>query len=222
VIGGPAKPIAQAVRNGQIIPQSGGLNPATVSGMLRGKQMSLPRSIHIIAQCGHCLKSALMTKNEHNISLNSLLCQECGGRCCQGSPGIWIDPERFFALFFSGKRVGLSQLRERLPGLGLVLWENSDVPIPAPRSLSSGCAFLEEDGCRFPASERPCQCLALIPDKTALELQTGCPCRLPADFSLETGRQRWQDYWRAADTIASLTLCQTGDKIDLALPPEDL
>jgi hypothetical protein len=161
-----------------------------------------------------------MTENEQNVSLNLLLCQECGGRCCQGSPGIWIDPERFFALFFSGQRVTLDQLRERLPDLGLVLWENLGAPIPAPRSLSSGCAFLGENGCRFSVSERPCQCLALIPDKTTLELQTGCPCRLPADFSRETGRQRWQDYWQTVDTISPSTLCQTEDKIDFALPSE--
>ena len=163
-----------------------------------------------------------MTENEQNISLDLLLCQACGGRCCQGSPGIWIDPERFFALFFSGKQVTLDQLRERLPDLGLVLWENSGVPIPAPRSLSSGCAFLEEDGCRFSVTERPCQCLSLRPDKTALELQSGCPCQLPADFSRETGRQRWQNYWRASDALSASTLCQTGDKIDLAMPSEGL
>ena len=158
-----------------------------------------------------------MTENEQNVSLNLLLCQECGGRCCQGSPGIWVDPERFFALFFSGRKVTLDQLRERLPELGLVLWENSGVPIPAPRSLSSGCAFLGADGCRFSVAERPCQCLALIPDETTLEQQEGCLCRLPDNFSRETGRQRWQDYWQT-----SSTLCQTGDEIDFAVPSEGL
>lgn len=163
-----------------------------------------------------------MIENEQTISLNLLLCQECGGRCCQGSPGIWIDPERFFALFFSGKQVTLDQLSERLPALGLVLWENSGVAIPAPRSLSSGCVFLEKNGCRFSVTERPCQCLALTPDKKILEFQTGCPCRLPANFSLETGMQRWQDYWLTSDTISPSTLCQTGDKIDLPIPSEGL
>lgn len=148
-----------------------------------------------------------MAENEQHFSLDLSLCTECGGRCCQGSPGIWIDPERFLVLFFSGMRVTLDQLRKRLPDLGLVLWENSGVPIPAPRSLSSGCAFLEEDGCQFAVTERPCQCLALIPNKTTLELQTGCSCLLPADFSREAGRQHWKNYWRTADTIFTSTLC---------------
>lgn len=163
-----------------------------------------------------------MTENEQNISLDLLLCQECGGQCCQGSPGIWIDLEPFFALFFSGKQVTLGQLRERLPDLGPVLWENSGLSIPAPRSLSSGCAFLEESGCRFSVAERPCQCLALKPDKTTLELQNGCLCRLPANFSRETGRQRWQGYWRASGSTASSTLCQADDQIDLPMPSEGL
>ncbi|WP_303723044.1 hypothetical protein [Malonomonas rubra] len=163
-----------------------------------------------------------MTENEDNVSLSLLLCKECGGRCCQGSPGIWTDPERFFALFFSGKGMTLKQLRKRLPALGLVLWENSGVPIPAPISLSSGCTFLGVDGCRFSVTERPCQCLALIPDQATLERQEGCRCRLPASFSRETGKQRWQDYWQAVDPTAFSTFYQAGDQIDFALPPEGL
>ena len=133
---------------------------------------------------------------EKSDSLNLPLCQECGGRCCQGSPGIWVDPERFFALFFSGQRLTLEQLRERLPALGLVLWEKTGVPIPAPRSLASGCAFLTADGCRFSVAERPCQCLALIPNLETLEHQQGCLCQVPEEFSRDGARQRWQNYWQ--------------------------
>ena len=140
-----------------------------------------------------------MAEKEHNDSMNLTLCQECGGRCCQGSPGVWINPQRFFDLFFAGQRMKLGQLRQHLPELGLVLWENSGVPIPAPRSVSSGCAFLGDDGCQFSVAERPCQCLALIPDKATLEQQEGCCCRLPTDFSFEIGRKRWQDYWQASN-----------------------
>ena len=132
---------------------------------------------------------------EKNDSLNLPLCQECGGRCCQGSPGVWVDPERFFALFFSGQRLTLEQLRVGLPELGLVLWEKSGVPIPAPESLSCGCAFLEADGCRFTVAERPCQCLAMIPAKETLE-QPGCLCQVPGDFNRDVARQRWLEYWQ--------------------------
>ena len=133
-------------------------------------------------------------------SLDLPLCQECGGRCCKGSPGVWVDAERFFAVFFSGQLLTLEQLRERLPGLGLVLWEKSGVPIPAPRSLVSGCSFLEVDGCRFPVSERPCQCLALIPNKETLEQEQGCLCFEPEAFSRDAASRLWEDYWSSVES----------------------
>jgi len=133
-------------------------------------------------------------------SLDVPLCRECGGRCCKGSPGLWVDPERFFAIFFSGHYLTLEQLRARLPGLGLVLWEKSGVPIPAPRSLASGCSFLEVDGCHFPVAERPCQCLALIPNKETLQQEQGCLCREPEAFSRDAASQLWQDYWSRGDS----------------------
>jgi hypothetical protein len=137
---------------------------------------------------------------EKRASLDLPLCCECGGRCCKGSPGVWVDPERFFAIFFSGQHLSLEQLRECLPGLGLVLWEKSGVPIPAPRSLASGCSFLEVDGCRFPVAERPCQCLALIPNKETLVQEQGCLCQEPEAFSRFAARQLWQDYWSRGDS----------------------
>ena len=132
---------------------------------------------------------------EKSVSLNLSICSECGGRCCQGSPGVWVDPERFFSIFFAGQRVSVEQLRSKLPELGLVFWEKDGVPIPAPLSLSSGCSFLAADGCRFPVVERPCQCLALIPCKETLAWQQDCLCHLPEEFSRASARQGWQDYW---------------------------
>jgi hypothetical protein len=124
------------------------------------------------------------------------LCRACGGRCCQGSPGIWVDPERFFASFFPGRRLTVEQLRRRLPALGLVLWGNTGVPMPAPRSLASGCAFLGADGCRLAIAERPCQCLALLPRKETLAQAQGCLCLVPEAFSREAGRKGWRHYWQ--------------------------
>ena len=140
--------------------------------------------------------SKLLVLLEERISLDLPLCQECAGRCCQGSPGIWVDPERFFALFFAAQRLTLEQLRGRLPELGLVLWENSGVPIPAPLSLATGCAFQGADGCGFSVAERPCQCLALIPLIATLAQPQGCLCRVPEAFSRKAARRNWQDYWQ--------------------------
>ena len=128
-------------------------------------------------------------------ALDLALCHECAGRCCQGSPGAWADPERFFAIFFAGQTLTVEQLRKKLPALGLVFWEKSGVPVPAPLSLESGCSFLQADGCRLSAAERPCQCLALIPCRETLGLAEGCLCRLPEAFSWDSVKLHWQDYW---------------------------
>ena len=133
---------------------------------------------------------------EKKESLNLPLCRACGGRCCKGSPGLWVDPERFFACFFSGQHLTLEQLRERLPELGMVLWEKSGVPMPAPRSLATGCAFLGTEGCRFPVAERPCQCLAMIPNQATLDQPQDCLCPVPEAFSRDEARLRWQKYWQ--------------------------
>jgi len=128
-------------------------------------------------------------------SLDLPLCKACGGRCCQGSPGIWVDPERFFATFCDGTHLSLEQLRERLPEFGLVLWEKSGEPMPAPRSLDSGCSFLNASGCSLSVDKRPCQCLALIPVKETLKQPEGCLCRMPDMFTREQARQRWRNHW---------------------------
>jgi hypothetical protein len=133
---------------------------------------------------------------EKNNTLGLALCRACGGRCCQGSPGVWADPERFFAVFFAGQELTVAQLRERLPALRLVLWEKGGVPVPAPLSLAAGCAFYGLDGCRLAVAVRPCQCLALIPRRETLAQQTGCLCMLPEEFSRDAVRQRWQLFWQ--------------------------
>lgn len=132
---------------------------------------------------------------EQSTSLNVLLCKRCGGRCCQGSPGVWIDPHRFFDLFFSGQHLTVEQLNERLPELGMVMWGMSGIPIPAPLSLTSCCGFLTVDGCRLTVAERPCQCLALIPNQNTLDQPHGCQCQTPIESSRERGNQLWAAYW---------------------------
>ena len=133
---------------------------------------------------------------EKRDALDLPLCRECGGRCCTGSPGIWVDPERFFTIFFGGKHLTVEQLRKRLPELGLVLRELKGVSIPATESLSSGCASSGADGCRFSVAQRPCQCLALVPNRATLDLEEGCLCKMPEGFSREFAVQRWQEYWQ--------------------------
>lgn len=129
------------------------------------------------------------------IALNPKLCRECGGRCCNGSPGLWVDPRRFFNIFFAGRALSLDELRERLPHLGLVLWEKRGVPIPAPASVFDGCSFRLRDGCRLSVQERPCQCLTLIPNEETLAHE-GCVCRLPEDFSFARAKLAWAAYWQ--------------------------
>jgi hypothetical protein len=133
---------------------------------------------------------------ETKVALDLPLCQECGGRCCTGSPGIWVDPERFFLVFFEGMHLTPEQLEKRLPALGLVLWVMGGVPIPAPESVASGCAFSGAEGCSLSVTERPCLCLALIPNRATLDQEEGCLCKMPEGYSREAARERWQEYWR--------------------------
>jgi len=135
-------------------------------------------------------------KNEQSVSLNLALCERCGGRCCKGSPGLWIDPQRFFELFFAGQHLTVEQLNARLPELGMVMWGMAGVPIPAPLSFLSGCGFLTAEGCKLSVNERPCQCLALIPNKKTLDQQQGCQCQSPTQASRVRGNQQWQAYWK--------------------------
>jgi hypothetical protein len=125
------------------------------------------------------------------------LCQECAGRCCMGSPGVWIDPDRFFEIFFAGKHLAIESLQERLPDLGLVLWDVGGVSIPAPGSLVTGCAFQDEEGCRFSVARRPCQCLALVPNAETLAQEKGSRCKMPEGFSRDVAVQRWKEYWQS-------------------------
>ena len=130
-----------------------------------------------------------------NDPINYQICQDCGGRCCQGSPGVWINPDRFFSLFFEGRRLTLEQLRSQLPELNLVLWEKSGVPVPAPQSLITGCFFHGVCGCVFSEEERPCQCLALVPDPDTLQQPKGSQCKLPEAACWDVAKKNWQDYW---------------------------
>jgi hypothetical protein len=130
-------------------------------------------------------------------SLNLQLCKICGGRCCHGSPGVWLDPQRFFDLFFGGEHLTVNQLSEQVADLGMVMWgmTGQGIPLPAPLSVLSGCAFLGAEGCRLSIAERPCQCLALIPNQRTLDQQQGCQCQAPPEASRSVANERWQNYW---------------------------
>jgi len=128
------------------------------------------------------------------IHFDAQICRQCRGLCCQGHPGCWADPERFFRIFFAGRRLSPLELGPLLPPLQLELRDYSGVPVPAPRSGEAGCLFLAEDGCRFAADRRPCQCLALIPSLDTL-IDGEIRCSLPGTYSYGRVRQRWLDYW---------------------------
>ncbi len=142
--------------------------------------------------------------SDKSTSLDLALCRKCAGRCCQASPGVWAEPERFFEIFFAGQHLTLEQLRKKLLELGLVLWEKSGVPLPAPRSLKTGCVFRSEAGCFLTVKERPCQCLALIPNAETLAQAEGCLCRLPQAFSREQAIEHWREYWPSQELQESI------------------
>lgn len=131
---------------------------------------------------------------EHH--LDPQICRQCRGLCCRSHPGCWSDPERFFRIFFAGRRLTLDALRPQLAPLGLQLRDYSGVPVPAPAAGEDGCQSLGESGCRYPTEQRPDQCLALVPDLDTL-LDGEIRCRLHPGHGYGEIRDRWLAYWRS-------------------------
>jgi len=135
-----------------------------------------------------------------NFSSDPQLCHQCRGLCCQGHPGVWVNPERFFALFFPEERPGIKKLRDTLPNLGFELRDLGGVLVPAPSGSENGCSFLGPAGCLLKSSNRPCQCLALQPSVETL--MTGeNHCFLPAETGSGTAREKWRRYWTELERV---------------------
>ncbi|WP_072906361.1 hypothetical protein [Malonomonas rubra] len=134
--------------------------------------------------------------------IDSQLCSQCGGRCCQGHPGVWSDPQRFFAIFFSGQTPTADQLRQLLAERDIELRDLGGILIPAPKNTATGCIAQGSNGCSYPVETRPCQCLALIPDLETL-LDDTIHCSLPPEFGSGTARNNWRPFQPLLQTVAS-------------------
>ncbi|MDO3376788.1 hypothetical protein [Geoalkalibacter halelectricus] len=122
------------------------------------------------------------------------ICRQCRGLCCQGHPGAWADPGRFLARFFARDQVDIAFLRSTLPFLGMELRDLAGVPVPAPRSGPWGCIHLGKDGCKLPTTDRPDQCLALVPEIDTL-MEGEIRCTMPAAYGTGTIRETWRQFW---------------------------
>jgi hypothetical protein len=127
------------------------------------------------------------------------MCRTCGGRCCQGHPGVWVDPQRFFASYFTGHIPTRAELETDLPLFGLVLRTIDGIPLPSPAFDDDGCNFRTVDGCCQPVEKRPCQCLALQPDIETLMQGEMC-CSMPDGFRTGQARERWMRFWERSGT----------------------
>ncbi|NOY14235.1 MAG: hypothetical protein GXP51_11385, partial [Deltaproteobacteria bacterium] len=121
------------------------------------------------------------------------LCRQCRGRCCQGHPGVWSDPQRFFAIFAASRIPAAGELSILLNKNRLELRNLDGVLIPAPKTTEQGCAAQQPEGCAFPPATRPCQCLALIPNLETL-LDDQIHCTLPAEYGSGTARENWRSF----------------------------
>lgn len=130
-------------------------------------------------------------------NLDPQMCGQCSGLCCQGHPGAWVDPDRFFSAFFPGKSLSFDLLERELPDPGLVLRDFSGVPAPAPIGTESGCFFLSPEGCRLSVEQRPCQCLALVPSLDTL-IDGEIRCQLTPGFGFASVRANWEKFWKLA------------------------
>lgn len=122
-----------------------------------------------------------------------LICRQCRGLCCQGHPGVWVDPLRFLRVFNLPKPASPQALGRTLP-VELVLRDIDGVAIPAPQKQVDGCIFLDSDGCQLPESKRPEQCLALEPSLDTL-IDGEIRCQLQPEGSTLTALQSWQSFW---------------------------
>ena len=127
-------------------------------------------------------------------TIDPQMCRTCGGRCCQGHPGLWVEPARLAALYFDGTLPSRERLAELLPPFGFFLKDLCGVAVPAPVADEKGCTFLTADGCRLPASHRPCQCLALTPSIDTLMEGEIC-CSLPPPFRSGNVMESWRHFW---------------------------
>lgn len=127
------------------------------------------------------------------IQLDIQLCHQCGGRCCQGHPGLWSEPQRFFSIFASSSSPSPEELIHLLQTQQLELKDLGGVLIPAPLNTEKGCIALRADGCSYSTTKRPCQCLALIPDLETL-LDDQIHCSLPPEFGSGSSRENWRPF----------------------------
>jgi hypothetical protein len=123
--------------------------------------------------------------------LDAQLCRQCGGRCCQGHPGVWSDPQRFFALYAGAAVPSVTQFSDLLQTHQLTLRNLGGILIPAPRTTEQGCAAQTVNGCAFSIDRRPCQCLALTPDLETL-IDDQIHCTLPPQYGSGTARESWR------------------------------
>ena len=125
------------------------------------------------------------------VHLDEQMCRQCGGLCCQGHAGAWVDPQRFMRLFMP---CGIYQ-KKSLP-MGVTLKDLGGVEVAAPQTLQDGCYFLGDSGCRLDQHHRPCQCLALEPVIETL-MEGEMRCILPPESSSKTARDNWDQFWKS-------------------------
>ena len=133
-----------------------------------------------------------MTAETGHLS-DTQICRQCKGLCCQGHPGVWVDPEHFLKTFDLPAPSTPAALYNLLPR-ELVLRDIDEVAIPAPRKLETGCIFLQADGCQLPENRRPGQCLALVPELDTL-IDGEIRCGLPPQGSTLTAIRAWRQFW---------------------------
>jgi len=124
------------------------------------------------------------------------ICEQCQGRCCQGHPGVYTQPERFWRLFAEQEQPSLKLLELHAPRWHLQVRYVRNVPVPSPQRQHNGsCVFLSVVGCQLPRRLRPDQCLALQPHYETL-LHDEILCGLPPEHRLAEAVQRWRRFWQ--------------------------
>ena len=130
----------------------------------------------------------------NNFSSDPIMCNQCGGLCCQSHPGLWTVLEQFSSTFSLSTDQSQADLLSNIVQLKLTFRNLDDVLVPAPQGTSSGCIFLGPNSCELAIEKRPDQCRALTPSIDAL-IHGEMHCTLPPKYGSGTPRKIWRDFW---------------------------
>lgn len=118
------------------------------------------------------------------------ICALCGGLCCRGYPGMYLDPRRFLSIYPDA----FDNLPDSFTKYKLTVKVCMGVPVPMPSYTEEGCIFLTDEGCLLGVDKRPCECLLLEPCEETL-WEGEVLCKPVKGFSYVECFKNWRRFY---------------------------